>query len=164
MKFVIDSAIPFVDGVFEAFGATLYKKGEEITREDVMDADALIIRTRTLCNEKLLSGTRVRMIATATIGTDHIDMEWCTRNGIYVENASGCNADGVMDYVFSALYGVASRKSIKMDGFTMGIIGVGNVGKRVEAMARTLGSFYSNSHQESIWKIQKKTIRIQIHV
>lgn len=139
MKFVIDSAIPFVDGVFEAFGATLYKKGEEITREDVMDADALIIRTRTLCNEKLLSGTRVRMIATATIGTDHIDMEWCTRNGIYVENASGCNADGVMDYVFSALYGVASRKSIKMDGFTMGIIGVGNVGKRVEAMARTLG-------------------------
>ena len=86
MKFVIDSAIPFVNGVFEAFGATLYKKGEEITREDVMDADALIIRTRTLCNEKLLSGTRVRMIATATIGTDHIDMEWCTRNGIYVAN------------------------------------------------------------------------------
>lgn len=139
MKFVIDKAVPFIQGVFEPFAEVIYKKGEEISREDVMDADAMVIRTRTHCNEALLSGSSVKVIATATIGTDHIDLDWCGRNGIYVRNAAGCNAGGVMDYVFSALYGVASRKAIKLANFTLGIIGVGSVGRRVETMARALG-------------------------
>lgn len=139
MKIVIDSAIPFINGVFDSYAETVYKKGDEICREDLTDADALVIRTRTRCCEELLEGTPVKMIATATIGTDHIDLEYCRAHDIHVENAAGCNAGGVMDYVFSALYGVASRKSIRLDGLTMGIVGVGNVGRRVEAMARTLG-------------------------
>ena len=79
------------------------------------------------------------MIATATIGTDHIDLEYCREKGIKVHNAEGCNAGGVMQYVFSALYGVAARKAIKLDDMTMGIVGVGNVGSLVEKMARYLG-------------------------
>lgn len=139
MKIVIDSAIPFIKGVFETYAEVVYKEGSTISREDLIDTDALIIRTRTRCNENLLNGTSVKIIATATIGTDHINLDYCQKNGIFVANAAGCNAGGVMNYVFSALYGTAARKSINLTGATMGIIGVGNVGNRVAQMARTLG-------------------------
>lgn len=139
MKFVIDKDIPFIKGVFEPYAETVYLEGGTISRVDLLDADALIIRTRTRCDASLLAGTGVKIIATATIGMDHIDISWCTDHGIYVQNAAGCNAGGVMNYVFSALYGSAARKSIPLTGATFGIIGVGNVGQRVERMARTLG-------------------------
>ena len=140
MKIVADIDVPFLSGVFEPYGSViLYRKGLEISREDVIDADALIVRTRTRCDASLLEGTSVKMIATATIGTDHIDLDYCRNAGIEVANAAGCNAGGVMQYVFSALYGVAARKGIKIEGSTIGIIGVGHVGGKVEAMAEHLG-------------------------
>jgi len=140
MKFVADKAIPFLEGVFEPYGVTVvYKDGKSIEREDLLDAEVLITRTRTRCDAALLEGTAVRMIATATIGTDHIDLPWCAAHGIRVANAAGCNAGGVMDYVFSALYGIASRKAIHLEGVPLGIIGVGHVGRKVEKMARRLG-------------------------
>ena len=139
MKIVADKNIPFLEGVFEPYADVVYIDGSQITHEDVVDADALIIRTRTKCNAELLDGTNVQMISTATIGTDHIDLKYCADNGIEVYNAEGCNAGGVMQYVFSALYGVAARKNIKLDNANFGIIGVGNVGKKVEAMAKYLG-------------------------
>ena len=139
MKVVADIDIPFLQGVFEPYGEVVYKKGDQIAREDVLDADVLIVRTRTRCDEKLLGGTSVRMIATATIGMDDIDMDYCASRGIHVENAAGCNAGGVMQYVFSALYGVAARIGIKIEEFTLGIIGVGHVGSKIEALARYLG-------------------------
>ena len=139
MKIVADKDVPFLNGVREPYGEVLYKKGAEITNEDVKDADALILRTRTKCDAALLDGSSVRLIATATIGTDHVDFDYCNSHGIVVQNAAGCNAGGVMQYVFSALYGVAARKSIKIDGGTIGIIGVGNVGRKVENMAKHLG-------------------------
>lgn len=139
MKIVADMHIPFLEGVFEPYAEVVYIDGRSITHEDLIDADAMIIRTRTKCNADLLEGTRVRIIATATIGTDHIDLPYCADKGIEVHNAEGCNAGGVMQYVFSSLYGVAARKAIKLDGFNFGIVGVGNVGRKVEAMARYLG-------------------------
>jgi len=138
-KIVIDNGIPFIEGVFENYCEVLYKDGPEITREDVMDADALIIRTRTRCDRDFLCGTSIKIIATATIGTDHIDLEWCREHKIKVYNAPACNAGGVSQYVFSALYGIASRKALKLEGSTFGIIGVGHVGGKVEQMARALG-------------------------
>ena len=139
MKIVADTNIPFLKGVLEPYARVEYIDGRNIGREDILDADALIIRTRTKCNEETLQGTKVRMIASATIGTDHIDIGWCKNNGIVVQNAEGCNAGGVADYVFSALYGIASRRAIHLEGSVIGIIGVGNVGKKVEQMARSLG-------------------------
>ena len=139
MKIVADKYIPFLEGVFEPYAEVVYKDGMEMCREDVADADVMIIRTRTKCNADLLEGSKVRMIATATIGMDHIDLEYCRNHGITVQNAEGCNAGGVLQYVFSALYGMAARKGIKLDGATMGIVGVGHVGKKIEAMARYLG-------------------------
>lgn len=139
MKIVADKYIPFLEGVFEPYAEVIYKDGRDICREDVADADAMIIRTRTKCNADLLEGSKVRIIATATIGMDHIDLDYCREHGITVQNAEGCNAGGVLQYVFSALYGMAARKGIKLDGATIGIIGVGHVGSKVEAMARHLG-------------------------
>ena len=139
MKIVADKDIPFLEGVFEPYAEVVYKTGSAIAAADVADADALIIRTRTRCDASLLDGSSVRMIATATIGMDHIDLEYCRTHGIHVENAAGCNAGGVMQYVFSALYGVGARKGIKLEDCTFGIIGVGHVGSKVEAMARYLG-------------------------
>ncbi len=139
MKIVADTNIPFLKGVLEPFAEVVYLDGRAIDRAAMSDADAIIIRTRTRCNAETLAGTRVKMIASATIGTDHIDLPWCAAHGIEVCNAEGCNAGGVADYVFSALYGTASRHSIKLDGATIGIVGVGHVGKIVEQMARSLG-------------------------
>ena len=139
MKIVADRNIPFLEGVFEPYAEVIYKEGQDITRDDVADADALMIRTRTRCNAALLDGTSVRIIATATIGMDHIDMDYCSDAGIEVCNAQGCNAGGVMQYVFSALYGVAARKTIKLDDAVFGVIGVGNVGKKISALAEYLG-------------------------
>ena len=139
MKIVADKNVPFLEGVFEPYAEVVYMNGEDISRNDLMDADAIIIRTRTKCNEALLEGTKVSMIATATIGLDHIDLDYCRDKGIQVHNAEGCNAGGVMQYVFSALYGVAARKAIKLDDMTFGIVGVGHVGSLVEKMARYLG-------------------------
>lgn len=139
MKIVADKHIPFLEGVFEPYADVVYIDGRSITHDDIIDADALIIRTRTKCNAELLDGTSVSMIATATIGTDHIDLGYCAEHDIEVHNAEGCNAGGVMQYVFSALYGIAARKGIKLDNATLGIIGVGHVGSKVEQMARYLG-------------------------
>ena len=139
MKIVADTNIPFLKGVLEPYAEVVYLDGRSIDRESMKDADAIIIRTRTKCNEETLAGTRVQMIASATIGMDHIDLPWCQAHGIDVQNAEGCNAGGVADYVFSALYGIASRRAIRLEDATIGIVGVGNVGKKVEAMARSLG-------------------------
>lgn len=139
LKIVADKAIPFLEGVFDPYADMTYLPGDKIGPEDVRDADVLMVRTRTKCNADLLEGSKVKFIATATIGTDHIDFPYCDSKGIVVRNAPGCNAGGVMEYVFSALYGLASRKSISLQGDTIGIIGVGHVGSLVERMGRALG-------------------------
>ncbi len=136
MIIVIDKDIPFIEGVFEKYATVRYLDSSEINSASVRDADAIIIRTRTKCGAALLEGSSVKIVATATIGYDHIDLDYCRRKGIHVQNAAGCNAGAVMNYVVSAIYGTASRKRINLEGCKVGIIGVGNVGSRV---ARALG-------------------------
>ena len=139
VRIIIDDAIPFIEGVLEPYVDVRYMEGRAISREDAMEADALIIRTRTKCDAALLEGTPVKFIATATIGMDHIDLPYCNERGIIVRNSAGCNAGGVMNYVFSALYGVAARKAIRLEGGKIGVVGVGNVGRRVDSVAGSLG-------------------------
>jgi len=138
MKITADRYIPFLEGVFEPYAEVVYRDGPDFAA-DAPDSDALIIRTRTKCGAPLLEGSKVEMIASATIGTDHIDLKWCAEHGIEVDNAQGCNAGGVMQYVFTALYAAAEKKSIDLSDKTIGIIGVGHVGQKVEALARHLG-------------------------
>ncbi len=137
-KIVIDAAVPFIEGVFEPyFGTVVYVPVQAIDSAMVSDADALVIRTRTKCCAGLLEGSAVKVIATATIGYDHIDREWCAAHGIAVFNAPGCNADGVMEWVFAALNVFGRRRSLK--GATLGVVGVGQVGHRVADMGRKRG-------------------------
>ena len=100
MKVVADDKIPYLKGVLEPFVDVVYLPGDRITREDLKDADALLTRTRTKCNKELFEGSKVKFIATATIGFDHIDTEWCEQNGIYWTNAPGCNSGSVYQSLF----------------------------------------------------------------
>ena len=90
MKLVVDSKIPFVRGVAEQLGEVAYIDGAAIGPADVKQADALVVRTRTLCNRELLEGSRVQFIATATIGFDHLDTAWLAQAGIRWTNCPGC--------------------------------------------------------------------------
>ena len=139
MKVVCDSAIPFLKGALEPYCQVVYANGSEINRELVMDADALIIRTRTRCNADLLDGTGVRFIATATIGYDHIDTQWCESHGIRWTNAPGCNSWSVQQYIGSLLVTMSRTLGFSFREKTIGVVGVGNVGSKVARLAVLLG-------------------------
>lgn len=144
MKVIIDDKIPYIKGWIEQFSyrepiVVEYLPGACITRKEAADADALIIRTRTHCNADLLEGSRVRFIATATIGFDHIDTEYCQKKQICWTNAPGCNADSVAQYIESVLYLLEKRTGRALRNTTLGIVGVGHVGKKVEEMSEKLG-------------------------
>ena len=137
-KIVIDSAVPYIKGVFEPyFKEVMYVPGAAIDKAMAADADALVVRTRTKCDAALLEGTAVKAVATATIGMDHIDAAWCAAHAIDAFNAPGCNADGVMEWVFAALKVFEQKRPLK--GLTLGVIGVGQVGRRVADMGRRRG-------------------------
>lgn len=135
MKIIADNKIPFIQGRLEKFGETLYLAPSEIRAGVVKDADILIVRTRTQCNEKLLGVSNVKLVVTATIGTDHIDLEWCRRSGITVRNCAGCNAPGVAQYVWAAL----ANMDFDPEKHVLGIVGCGNVGSIVADWGGKLG-------------------------
>lgn len=139
MKVIVDQAIPFLKGVLEPFAEVRYRPGRGFTPEEVRTADALVIRTRTRCDSRLLEGSRVGMIATATIGFDHIDLAWCARHGIEVATAAGCNARGVLQWVGAVLATLARREGWRPEERTLGIVGVGHVGSLVKSYAESWG-------------------------
>lgn len=140
MRVVADRHIPYLEEVAASRLSDggvewVFVEPQAITREVLMDADALLIRTRTRCNEALLHGTRVQFIATATIGFDQIDTAYCERQGITWTNSPGCNAQGVCDYVETVLANLVPDAANK----TLGIVGVGHVGRLVAEMAQRRG-------------------------
>ena len=140
MRIIIDNHIPHINGLIEPRAEVLYLEPSAITREAVKDADALIIRTRTRCDATLLDGSRVRFIGSATIGTDHIDLDYCATHGITVRNAPGCNAPAVAQWVFCAIHAWMQARGIATpDGLTLGIVGVGHIGSIVARWGRQLG-------------------------
>ncbi len=139
MKIVADDKIPFLRGILEPYAEVIYMPGQAITRKILSDTDALLTRTRTKCTEGLLRGTKVRFIGTATIGFDHIDTQYCEKNGITWKNAPGCNSSSVQQYVAAVLLKMASEFRFSLKGKTAGIVGVGNVGSKVEKLLGILG-------------------------
>lgn len=138
MNLIIENNIPYIKGAFEKLGATVrYLAPKQIDAVAMADADALITRTRTRCDAALLASSKCKMIASATIGLDHIDTQWCRSHGIEVANAPGCNAPAVAQYVLRAILQLLPDRN--PDALTLGIVGVGNVGKIVEKWARSLG-------------------------
>jgi erythronate-4-phosphate dehydrogenase len=139
MKIVADDKIPFLKGILEPYAEVVYLPGKAITRKVLSDADALLTRTRTKCTADLLKGTKISFIGTATIGFDHIDTQFCEKSGIYWTNAPGCNSSSVQQYIAAALLKMASEFRFSLKGKTIGIVGVGNVGSKVEKLAGILG-------------------------
>ena len=139
MKIVIDDKIPFIRGVFEPYAEVVYSAGHAINAQTVADADALIVRTRTKCNSQLLKGSSVRIVASATIGYDHIDTQWCESEKIRWVNSPGCNSGSVMQYIITSLFHLATRYSLDLRSMTLGVVGVGNVGSKVVRAAKAIG-------------------------
>lgn len=135
LKIIADNKIPFLKGRIECLGEVEYADPASFTPQMVKDADILVVRTRTRCDASLLEGSSVRLVVTATIGTDHIDLDWCAANGITVRNAIGCNAPGVAQYVWSSLL----RNGFDPRTDTLGIVGYGHVGSIVAGWGRMLG-------------------------
>ncbi len=140
MKAIVDEDIPYIAPAIESIAdEVVYAPGKKFTPGLVADADVLVVRTRTKCGAALLKGSNVRFIATATIGHDHIDKEWCAANGVAWANCPGCNAASVAQYVQSSLILLSRRHGCSLSGMTIGIVGVGNVGKAVARIASSMG-------------------------
>ncbi|MDE5678476.1 4-phosphoerythronate dehydrogenase PdxB [Phocaeicola sp.] len=140
MKIVVDNKIPYIrEAVGQIADEVVYLPGNSFTAGDVRDADALVIRTRTRCDRELLEGSRVKFIATATIGFDHIDVDYCREAGIAWQNCPGCNSGSVEQYLRSVLLLLKRRKGLKLEDACLGIVGAGHVGSRIHQMARSLG-------------------------
>ena len=134
-----DDKIPFAKEAFEHAGNVTYCKGNRLTSSDLKGVDILLIRSGTRVDSTLLEGTNVKFVASATAGTDHVDFTYLNKAGIPFYNAPGCNAYSVVEYITAALFVLAERKSDKLVGKTMGIIGAGNVGSRLADRMAKLG-------------------------
>ena len=142
MTIVCDRHIPFlVEAVHDHWpDVQIYPmESEQITNAAIREADVLVVRTRTLINEVLLQGSRVRLVCTATIGYDHIDTGWCEAHSIRWMSCPGCNAQAVCDYVEEALREIESACVFPNKPVTIGIVGVGHVGSLVADMAKRKG-------------------------
>ncbi len=139
MKIVADDKIPYLRGILEPFASVTYLPGLQILRNDLLDTDALLTRSVTNCNAELLRGTNVKFIASATIGEDHIDTEFCRAEGIKWITSKGCNSNAVVQYVFSALFALSEKYELDLTQKTLGVVGVGSIGSKIEKTARSLG-------------------------
>ena len=140
MKFLIDENIPYADEFFAALGEVVRFPGRELKPEQLIDADILLVRSITKVNQTLLSqANKLKFVGTATIGEDHIDKPLLQEKGIAFSSAPGCNAVSVAEYIISALYVLAEKYQFNLVDKTLGIVGVGNIGKTLEHKAKALG-------------------------
>ena len=139
MNLIIDENIAFAQEAFSHFGKAILVNGHSLTNKNLKDADALIIRSITRIDKGLLRNSKVKFVGTATIGTDHIDLDYLHSKNISFADAKGCNADSVVEYVFTALLKIAAERNISLKEKSIGVVGVGNIGSRVVRLAESLG-------------------------
>jgi erythronate-4-phosphate dehydrogenase len=139
MKIIADANIPFVQQCFSSIGEVELLPGRKITPHSARDADVLLVRSVTKVNSQLLSAGRVRFVGTATIGFEHVDVEYLQKNNIAFASAPGSNANSVAEYVIAALLSVANNRKIELEGKSIAVIGVGNCGSRVAQKCTALG-------------------------
>ena len=139
MKLVIDDTVWGFEEIFSDFGEIITLPGRQINRQSLLDCDILIIRSRTKVDKDLLQGTKVQFVGSTVAGLDHIDEAYLSENNITFVSAQGCNANAVAEYVISAISNLANDYSFDLSDKTLGIIGVGNVGSRLDFKAKKLG-------------------------
>jgi erythronate-4-phosphate dehydrogenase len=143
MKIVADENIPFVKECFSSLGDIQTFSGRQITPPTVADADCLLVRSITPVNEKLLAESKVKFVATATIGFEHVDVDYLNKRGIGFASAPGSNSNSVADYLVAALLSVAKKHKITLADKSIGVVGVGNVGSKVAKKCAALGMLVS---------------------
>jgi erythronate-4-phosphate dehydrogenase len=139
MKIIADQNIPFVKECFSSIGDVMLTGGRDVTPELVKDADILLVRSITKVNADLLAGSSIKFVATATIGTEHVDQDDLAANDIGFASAPGSNANSVAEYIVAALLTLGKKRKFQLEGKSIGIVGVGNVGSKVEAKCLALG-------------------------
>jgi erythronate-4-phosphate dehydrogenase len=139
MKIIADANIPFVKQAFADLGEVTTVAGRRLSPDDVRDAEILIVRSVTQVNRDLLENSKVRFVGTATIGTDHVDLDYLQQNHIGFASAPGSNAISASEYVISAILAMSRKQQFRVTDKTVGIIGCGNVGSRVLARLQALG-------------------------
>ncbi|WP_044414060.1 4-phosphoerythronate dehydrogenase [Thiomicrospira microaerophila] len=136
---IIDDAIPYAKAMFSHLGAIKLMPGRDIDANAVQQADALIVRSRTQVNAALLENSQIKFVGSTVVGLDHIDQAWLKANQIKFYSAQGCNANSVAEYVISGLFDIAEQQQIDLKDCTLGIVGVGHVGKLLQQKAKILG-------------------------
>ena len=139
MKIIVDENISYGKEAFENLGKVELIPGREIKNKHLIDKDALIVRSITKVNKDLLEKTKVKFVGTATIGTDHIDKEYLSKEGVKFGYAPGCNSYAVTEYVYSAITNIANKYNLNIEKMSIGIIGYGNIGTKIEVVAKALG-------------------------
>ena len=139
MKILVDENMPYARELFSRTGDVVAVPGRPVPQAELDNADGLMVRSVTKVNAELLSGKPVKFVGTATAGTDHIDEDYLREQGIAFSAAPGCNAIAVVEYVFSSLLLLAERDGFLLTDRTVGIVGVGNVGGRLQARLEALG-------------------------
>ncbi len=139
LKIIVDENIVFAKEAFGLLGDVKLLSGREINNNSLKDCDILIVRSVTRVDEALLKNTPIKFVGTATIGTDHIDLDYLKENEIAFADAKGCNAFSVAEYLIAALLKIADRQKFSIKEKTIGIVGVGNVGSKVAKFAEALG-------------------------
>jgi erythronate-4-phosphate dehydrogenase len=139
MNIIADENIPFAREAFQQLGIVTTLPGREMRQQDLIDCECLLVRSVTRVDQQLLENTAVKFVASATIGTDHIDLDYLQQQGIGFANAPGCNAESASEYVINVLFYLAQQKGFDPFELTAGIIGYGNVGSRVKKKLDALG-------------------------
>ena len=139
MLIIADNNIPYAEEAFRHLGEVRTVQGRGLSADQVNDADILLVRSTVKVDAGLLGGASPRFVGTATIGTDHVDLDYLQRREIAFAAAPGSNADSVAEYWSAAVLMVAARHGLELTGKTCGVVGVGNVGRRVVRRAKALG-------------------------
>ena len=139
MKIFADKNILAVEANFSRYGELHLFDGRSVGQADLVDADALLVRSITSIDETLLEGSKVRFVGTATSGVDHVDRAYLRNAGIHFVDAKGSNANAVVDYCFTALACAALHKGFSLAGSRVGIVGAGAVGGLFAAKLEELG-------------------------
>ncbi len=139
MRIVADENIPYVHEAFGRLGSVRTLTGRSMTADDVSDAEVLLVRSVTKVGPALLGQSNVRFVGTATIGTDHIDTGYLASHSIAFSSAAGSNANSVAEYVMAQLLTLGERLGIDWSGRTLGVVGVGNIGRLVVRNAEAMG-------------------------
>ena len=139
MKIVCASSVLFGREAFSTLGEIVVLPDRAITKKDLQDADALIVRSKTTINEALLEGTPVGFVGMATAGTDHMDLNYLAHSPLAWSAAPGCNANSVAEYFTAALLFLAHRSGFVLENMVVGVVGVGQVGGRVVQKAEAMG-------------------------